>query len=141
MLQFYQPFILEFSKTEHRMIKTQECNVIQHQHSLSVGFPFRTDCLIGFFNGDMMIIISCAFSIETLLRVVFICSSNVLSLRVWSNLTRFCAQFTYQGVHGMKFSSGVLIIYKGTNFRSSLGKVVWAAIISTVYFVVLNLSI
>ena len=80
MLQFYQPFILEFSKTEHRMIKTQECNVIQHQHSLSVGFPFRTDCLIGFFNGDMMIIISCAFSIETLLRVIFICSSNVLSL-------------------------------------------------------------
>ena len=41
----------------------------------------------------------------------------------------------------MKFSSGVLIIYKGTNFRSSLRKVVWAAIISTVYFVVLNLSI
>ena len=93
MLQFYQPLILEFSKTER---------IPQLDHYYSIGTaavfsciltrlenrPFRTDCLTGFFNGDMMVIVSCAYSIETLLRVVFICSSSFLSLIEFGAISR-----------------------------------------------------
>ena len=83
MLQFYQPFIQEFSKTER---------IPQLDHYYSIGTaavfsciltrlentPVRTDCLTGFFNGDMMVYnILCLFYrnfVQSCIHLFFKCS-------------------------------------------------------------------